>query len=224
MTTFFLIALLTAFTACAQSAHQSGQAGFDQLIPSDLRGQIDRSVTLEELQAHPEQYEGRTVMLGGTVLSSKRLKDRTEIEILELPLTEGLVPVADRMRSRGRFLAVKTEFLDPATVRPGSLVTVVGKVQGTEERPLDETMYTYPVLAILNVTDWDRVRPPYGYGYSTAAPYPYYGDYYGRFYGGYGRFGSWPYYGPYYPHYYGLPAAPPSQRGPRGRVPPQFRK
>jgi outer membrane lipoprotein len=227
MITFFLIAQVTAFTACAQSAHQTGQAGFDKLIPPDLREQIDRSVTLAELQAHPEQYEGRTVMLGGSVLSSKRLKDRTEIEILELPMTEGLLPAADRMRSRGRFLAVKTEFLDPATVRPGSLVTVVGKVMGTVEKALDETMYTYPVLEILNVTDWERVRPPYGYSAAAPypySPYPYYGDYYGRFYGGYGRFGSWPYYGPYYPYHFGLPAAPPSPGRSRGRVPPQFQK
>jgi outer membrane lipoprotein len=198
----------------------------DKIIPPDLREQVDRSVSLAELQAYPEQYEGRTVVLGGSVLSSKRLKDRTEIEILELPLTEGLVPAADRMQSRGRFLAVKTEFLDPATVRPGSLVTVVGKVQGTLGRPLDEIIYTYPVLEILNVTDWERTRPTYGY--SRAAPYPYLGGYYGRFggYGGYGRFydGYRPFYGPSYPYYFGGPASPSLPSPPPGRVPPQFRK
>ena len=226
MITLLLTAQVMAFTACAQSAHQSGQAGYDKLIPANLRQQMDRSVSLQELQAHPEQYEGRTIMLGGSVLSSKRLKDRTEIEILELPLMEGLVPAVDRTQSRGRFLAVKTEFLDPATVRTGSLITVVGKVVGTLERPLDETVYTYPVVEILHTTDWERIRPTFGY--SRAVPYSYLGDYYGG-YGGYSGYGG--FYDGYYrgyspfPYYYGFPVTPgPSSRPPPGRVPPQFKK
>jgi outer membrane lipoprotein len=213
-----------AFTACAESAHQTGQALFDKLVPPDLRQQIDRSVSFPELQAHPEQYEGKIVMLGGAVLSAKRLQDRTEIEILELPLTEGLVPTPDRLRSRGRFLAIKTEFLDPATVRTGSLITVIGKMIGISERHLDETVYRYPTLEILHLIDWEKRHLPYGY--SRAMPYPYPGGYYGRFYGGYGGFYDpyWPYYGPYYPYYFGLPVVPAPPNPPPSRVPPQFKK
>ena len=229
ITTLFLIAQLMA--ACAQSAHQSGQAEIDKLVPPDLRQQIDRSVSFSQLQAYPERYEGKIVMLGGPVLSAKRLQDRTEIEVLELPLTQGLLPAPDRMRSGGRFLATKTEFLDPATVRTGSLITVVGKVIGTVDRGLDEAVYRYPTVEILQLIDWEKRQVPYGY--TRGGPYPYPGSYYGG-YGGYRGFYDpySPYYGGYYPYggYYSYPyffggsvtAPPPSP--PPSQVPPQFRK
>jgi outer membrane lipoprotein len=223
---FLLIAPVVTFAACAQSAHQTGQANFDRIVPADLRHQIDRSVSYPELKDNPENYVGRIVMLGGTVLSAKRRTDRTEIEILELPLAEGIMPVADRTRSEGRFLAIKKDFLDPATVRPGARVTVIGEVKGTEVRSLDDTSYTYPVLEILQLTDWEKTRAPYGYAaygygpYGYPAPYPYglypYGGYYGRYWGPH-------YYGGYYPYPFIVPV-PSAPRPPPAQVPPQFKK
>ena len=215
--TFLLIAQAIAFAACAESAHQTGQAGYDRLVPADLRQQIDRSVTYQELQADPERFEGRMAMLGGIVLSAKRRQDQTEIEVLELPLAGWVVPVADRTRSEGRFLAVKNEFLDPATIRVGAPITVIGQAKGTAVRSLDDTTYKYPVLEILKLTDWEQTRVPYGYGplpYSSAF-YPY-GGYWDRYY--YGP------YSPYYPYYFGLPVNPRPSRPPPDRIPPQFKK
>jgi outer membrane lipoprotein len=219
-----LIAEAIAFAACAESAHQTGQAGYERLVPADLRQQIDRSVTLPELKADPEKYEGRVVMLGGIVLSAKRRLDQTEIEVLELPLASGVVPVADRTRSEGRFLAVKKEFLDPATIRIGAPVTVIGQVKGTAVRSLDDTRYTYPVLEILKLTDWEQTRVPSGY-YGWPSPYPY-ALYPYPYYSFYGRFWDPFYYDAYYyPYSFGVPgvrSAPPSP--PPAHVPPQFKK
>ena len=216
-----LIAQAIAFAACAESAHQTGQAGYERLVPADLRQQIDRSVTYAELKADPEKYEGRVVMLGGIVLSTKRGQDQTEIEVLELPLAGGIVPVADRMRSEGRFLAVKTEFLDPATIRVGAPITVIGQVEGIAVRSLDDTTYKYPVLEILKLTDWEKTTVPYGY-YGGAAYYPYARS---PYYGYYGRCGGPSYYDGYCsPYFFGIPGVRSAPSRPPANIPPQFRK
>jgi outer membrane lipoprotein len=220
--TSLLIAQAIAFAACAESAHQTGQAGYERLVPADLRQQIDRSVAYPELKADPEKYDGRVVMLGGIVLSAKRRQDQTEIEVLDIPLAGGVVPVADRTRSKGRFLAVKKEFLDPATIRVGAPITVIGQVKGTAVRSLDDTTYKYPVLEILQLTDWEKTRVPYGY-YGWPSPYPY--ALY-PYYGYYGRFWDPFYYDPYYyPYFFGVPGARSAPASPPpANVPPQFKK
>jgi outer membrane lipoprotein len=215
--------------ACAQSAHQSGQYIFDEVLPRDLRSQVDRNVDFSELRATPEQYQDKIVMLSGIVLDAKRKQDRTEIEVLQLPADPGSPPSGDRTRSEGRFLLMK-EGLDPATIERGHPITVIGQVKGKAVKMLDETEYTYPVLEIQHLVDWEKVRPRYagsGYGYGGYPyyPYPYYR---GPF--GYNPYWYGPYYGPYgyYPYYgsgfgFGGSAPAPSPRAPES-IPPRFRK
>ena len=220
--------------ACAQSAHQSGKDLLDKILPDQLQQQVDESVSFTELKANPSGYQGKTVMLSGIVLKSKRAKDRTEVEVMQIPTGSGAAPTKDRARSQGRFLAIKSgEFLDPAVVDAGTPVTIVGEVREPIHRSLDEGEYTYPVLEIKHVVDWDEVNPqiraaPYAYPYGRSMysyPYSYWGPY-----GGYGWYGGYPYYG--YP-YYGAPffgfgrgggGGSPGPSGPPASAPPQFRK
>ena len=161
--------------------------------------------------------------LAALCLEAKRAKDRTEIEVLQLPTDSGVIPSGDRSRSEGRFLAVVNQFLDPATIVPGTPVTVVGEVKGAVTRPLDDSEYTYPVIEINRLIDWNKImRSRYG----GAAPYPYYGGYFGTsFYWGWPYWPYWyyPYWGPYYPLIFVNPTPAPS-RPPPPSIPPQFRK
>jgi len=81
------------------------------------------------------------------------------------------------------------EFLDPATLPPGTRVTVTGEVTGTMTLPLDETEYSYPVIEARHIEvmpppEMARLRRPY--------PYPYMGP--GPYLGPYGYpYGRWPY-------------------------------
>lgn len=228
----WIVCVTVSLVACAQSAHQSGRDLLDKILPDQLQSQIDESVSFTELKADPYAYQGRTVMLSGIVLKSKRVKDRTEIEVLQIPTGSGAAPTKDRARSQGRFLAFKSgEFLDPAVVDAGTPVTVVGEVQEAVTRSLDDGDYRYPVVEIKHIVDWDEVNPqmraaPYAYPYGRsmyAYPYSYWGPY-----GGYGSpFYGYPYYG--YPYYYGpgfgfrggsvAPSGPPP-----ASAPPQFQK
>ena len=222
-----LIQLLTV-CACAQSAHQTGRDLLDQVLPPDVRQQIDSTVRFSDLEAAPSSYVGRTIMLSGIVLKAKRAKDRTEIEVLQLPAAPGGLPSDDRTRSEGRFLAVENTFLDPATIESGTPVTVVGEVKGGVARPLDDSEYTYPVIEITRLIDWNKSMPQYARG----SGYPYYGGYggyygaYAPFFGGgygYGYGYGYPFYSPYYPLLFGNPGPAPSSPPPQN-LPPQFRK
>ena len=228
-----LCLLLYWSTACAQSAHQSGRDLLDQILPDQVQQQVDESVSFSELKANSPAYQGKTVMVSGIVLKSRRVKDRTEIEVLQIPTGSGAVPTKDRARSQGRFLAVKSgEFLDPAVVDAGTPVTVVGEVGSPVTRGMDEGEYTYPVLEIKHLVDWDEVSPqirsaPYAYPYGRsmyAYPYSYWGPYggLGGWYGGYPGYGyGYPYYGPFFGS--GVGSSAPSGPPPAS-APPQFQK
>lgn len=225
--------LLSLTTGCAQSAHQSGRDLLDRILPDQIQQQVDPSVSFAALKADPSAYLGKTVMVSGIVIKSKRVKDRTEIEVLQIPTGSGAVPAQDRARSQGRFLAVKSgEFLDPAVIDAGTPITVVGEVGSAVTRAMDEGEYTYPVLEIKHLVDWDDVNPqersaPYAYPYGRsmyAYPYSYWGPYggLGGWYGGYPGYG----YGyPYYGSFFGFGSGSSAPGGPPpASAPPQFKK
>ncbi|MER3423313.1 MAG: hypothetical protein C4293_08875 [Nitrospiraceae bacterium] len=159
------------------------------VVPHTLQSQVDEDLTFTRVKESPDNYRGRLVVWGGEVLSAKRLKDATRIEVLQLPL-DNQQPVYDRTASQGRFLAYEREFLDPATLPAGTRVTIVGEVTGTATLPLDEAEYTYPTLEMKRLTVWPRME-------YRARPYPYMRPYWGPYWG---RRGGW--YDPYYPYYW----------------------
>ncbi|HWC51380.1 MAG TPA: Slp family lipoprotein [Nitrospira sp.] len=164
------------FTGCATS-----QDGAD--------GSSANRVTFGQVKAAPDSYRGQSVVFGGEVLSARRLKDATRIEVLQLPLDRLDRPATDRTQSQGRFIAMQREFLDPATIPPGTRLTVTGEVTGAMTLPLDETEYTYPVIEARHI----EVLPPEMAELSTR-PYPYYSGY-GPYWAPYGApyWRPWPY-------------------------------
>jgi outer membrane lipoprotein len=165
------------------------------VVPKDMQSQVDYTVGFTELHSAPDQYRGRIVVFGGEVLSAKRLKDGTRIEVLQLPLDRYQAPTYDRTASEGRFLAFEKDFLDPAKLPPGTRVTVVGEITGAMIQPLDETEYTFPTVEVKKLTVWPKIDRAY------ATPY-YPGSYWGP-YGAWGwrRWGPWgPY--PYSPYWW----------------------
>lgn len=158
----------------------SGCASLDDSPESDPSG--TPQITYAQLKTSTETYKGQAVTLGGKVLSARRLKDGTRIEILQLPLMSSLKPMLDLSKSQGRFVAVRKEFLDPATLPFGTFVTITGEVAGSLTLPLDETEYTYPVVDIKNVRVWpkdDEDGPPRIRPYMGPSPYmgPYWSPY-----------------------------------------------
>ena len=109
------------------------------------------------------------MLLGGEILKAKRLKEGTQVELLQLPLNKDREPTTDLTRSQGRVLVLHQASLDPATLTPGMLVTFVGEVSGAIIEKIDEADYRYPTLTVkhwyvwspANVDGWRR-GPYYG--------------------------------------------------------------
>lgn len=170
---FLALTLLFALTGCA-----STQEGGDF---SEETSQI----TFQQMKAAPDSFRGQTVIFGGEVLTAKRMKDGTRIEVLQLPLDRAGRPGYDLMQSEGRFLALHKEFLDPATLPYGTRVTVTGELTGTLTLPLDETQYTYPVVDARRLQVWPTVESA-----PSMRPYPGPSPYWGPYWG---PWRAWPY-------------------------------
>jgi Slp family outer membrane lipoprotein len=123
-------------------------------IPETLELHIDKNLTFTEVLASPESYKGRLILLGGEVLKAKRLKEGTRVELLQLPLNNDQEPTIDLTQSQGRVLVLHQEFLDPATLMPGMLVTFVGEVSGAIVEKMDEVEYRYPTLTVKHWHVW----------------------------------------------------------------------
>ncbi|MFQ5881950.1 MAG: Slp family lipoprotein [Candidatus Methylomirabilales bacterium] len=120
---WFIGLILALLTGCAS------------VLPPELREQVDRQVSFEELQRDPASYRGRMVVLGGEILGQYIYEDHVELEILERPLSEGRDNPKLRALSRGRFRISHREPLEPAVYRTGRPITVAGLVQGGQALP-----------------------------------------------------------------------------------------
>ncbi|MGE0470164.1 MAG: Slp family lipoprotein [Nitrospira sp.] len=205
-----LVGAVLMCSACAESIHQVQRDTELLGVPVWLEKEIDTTVSFAELKRTPSAYIGRTVMIGGNVIRAKRTGTGTELEVLQLPTAKDGILTEERLQSEGRFLAVREAFLDPASLPEGTPITVIGTVTGETTRLLDESDYTYPLLEVKHIIDWNSIAanrrrdrsPYYGayyppYGYSGFYPYGGYGSLWGPF-GGYGGYyGGRGFYGPY---------------------------
>lgn len=148
-----------------------------RVIPDSLKAQVNQAVTFDQVKSSPSSYQGELVVLGGKVLSVARVQDITCIEVLQLPLTNDLVPTMERSESEGRFMVLETEqkILDPTALKEGTLVTIVGEIQLPSEGHAGECRYEFPTLVNREMTVWDKNKTvstpltyygsPYGYGF-----------------------------------------------------------
>ena len=177
-TSLFAITLLAILAGCVST--QEAVDGPDSQA---------KALAFLEVKTAPDSFKGQSVVFGGVVLTARRLKGGTRIEVLQLPIDRSTRPGYDLTRSQGRFIAFQREFLDPATLPQGTRVTVTGDVTGSTTLPLDETEYTYPVIDIKRVQVWPRSEdlPPRMQSYYMG-PGAYWGPYWGPFWR------PWPYY------------------------------
>jgi len=119
--------------------------GCAPVISEKTLGQMDRGLNLEEVLKDPGAYTGRTIVLGGTILTVENLEGRTVAEVIEQKMNSQLKPVKPES-SAGRFLVEFEGFKDPALYNKGRRITVAGTITGVEKRTIGKTAYTYPVI------------------------------------------------------------------------------
>jgi outer membrane lipoprotein len=140
-------------------------------ISEQAQSQVTYMGAFAQLQQQPEKYANETVMWGGKIVQTQPGETTTELVVLQLDLA-GQDRPQDNDNSQGRFLARTTQFIDPALFPPGTLITVVGRVQGAEKRLIGQMAYQYPVIGIVELKKWpastgDSPRFHFGIGVGT---------------------------------------------------------
>jgi outer membrane lipoprotein len=134
-------------------------AGCAPPFSKTLLEKIEKNVPFAALQKEPEQFTGKLMMIGGTIVDTKNLKEGTQIEVLQRPLDgEGQPTLTDE--TGGRFLAVMPQFLDGAVYHRGRSITIIGEVTGSKMQQLGEIEYRYPVLTAKELHLWAPYAGP----------------------------------------------------------------
>jgi outer membrane lipoprotein len=141
-------------------------------ISQQAQDRVTLEIGFDELRKDPQRLKDEVVLLGGKIITTTPHDQGTELVVLQLPLQIGKRPNS-KGTSQGRFLVQTPEFFDPAVYAPDRLVTLVGEIQGVESRPLGQTVYRYPELALIEMKLWPEEeidREPrfhFGFGVGT---------------------------------------------------------
>ena len=122
-------------------------------ISRQVRDQVTYTGSFAELQKAPARYQGVMVLLGGKVIKTLTQQGATELVVLQLEIGNRDRPV-DNDQSQGRYLVRSARFLDPAIFPPGTLITVAGRLTGSETRAIGEMSYRYPVIEPAEMKKW----------------------------------------------------------------------
>ena len=156
----------TAILAAALAAGLAGCA--TQAKP--LRGDF---TAITPHQAAEQDSTGAVVRWGGRIIRTEPLADRTCFEMLSTRLDPGGRPYWAADDTRGRFIACRSGFYDPALFSDNREVTFTGRIDGYESRKIGEYDYRFPRIAADVVYLWpvrervDVVTRP--------APWPWWG-------------------------------------------------
>lgn len=139
------------------------------VISPQLMDQVDRDISYSSLASRPDEFKGKIVLLGGTIVQTVPKPKETEIEVVQKQTSSAGEPYLTD-KSEGRYLVRVDRFLDPAIYRSGRDITVAGEVQGAEVRRLGEIDYRYPVILASELYLWKRPTAPPAYPYPFGYP------------------------------------------------------
>ncbi|MHB8728095.1 MAG: Slp family lipoprotein [Sulfuricaulis sp.] len=122
--------------------------------PYDI-GSADPRVTPSEAARDVSGMLNHNVAWGGQIATAKNLKDRTELEVVGYPLDAVNRPDRDA-KPTGRFIVIRSGYLETADYAPGRLITVVGMVTQTRAGTVGEAKYIYPVVMADRLRLWPR--------------------------------------------------------------------
>lgn len=101
-------------------------------ISPSLQQQAGPPVSFAALSAHPEEYQGRLVILGGEVMSLQPWgREGTLMTVNQQELTRLGDPRG--APSGGTFVVESDQWLSPSTYQPKSTVKVAGEVKGRRD-------------------------------------------------------------------------------------------
>ena len=116
---------------------------------------IEDNTPIESVLQNTDAYEGQEVRWGGAVVSVENKERETWIEIVSRDLKSNGRP-KENDASGGRFIAKVVGFLEPEIYKKGRMVTIQGKVSGSEAGFIGTHAYTFPVVKSTKAHLWQK--------------------------------------------------------------------
>lgn len=142
-----MIAVLFSITLCLQ--------GCTYAISPGIADSADRTIPFEKLQADPDAFRGRLLVLGGTIAQTRTVGQGTLIEVIQKPLDYWGKPERTN-RTGGRFFVFTPGQLNTMAHAPGVDITIAGEVLETGSPVSGGTRYDDPVLLLKELKRWKR--------------------------------------------------------------------
>ena len=154
-------------------------------LSREVMRQVDETLTYQVVRQDPDRYMGKMALWGGVLVEIINRQNETDLRVRQTELDVEKRP-KEPDRSAGRFIVRYPGFLDPAIYKTGREITVAGEVIGKEILPLENILYSYPVILGKEIHLWEKrepVRPydppywdypfwgPWGYPYRWYRPY-----------------------------------------------------
>ncbi len=119
---FIALGLMAALLGCGPAISQK--------YIKEARTETGAPADFAALQANPEKFQGKMVVLGGDVISVSLKDDNSLLAVSQRELNPQLQPYGP---AYGTFYVMSDEFLSPSFFVANRKVTVAGVVQGTFE-------------------------------------------------------------------------------------------
>jgi starvation-inducible outer membrane lipoprotein len=119
-------------------------------LPRHYVRMAEPGATLTTLTAHPEMYQGKVVLLGGTIIEEEENAQDLWLHVINRPLDQDYVPnrpLDMNSPEAGSYWVVVASQQLPPQYRQWARITVAGRVT-------DMQRYREPVLALLYVRGW----------------------------------------------------------------------
>ena len=91
--------------------------------------------------------------LGGVIASVKNLKNKTRIEVVNLPIGSSGKPNINQ-EPQGRFVGYLEGFADPVKFAEGRLITLLGDSDRQETATVGDYSYDFPVMKVKSYHLW----------------------------------------------------------------------
>ncbi len=168
------------------------------VISRQMRDEALPALPLKTLVENVQDYQGKTVILGGYILGTENSPGLSTIWVLQTPLDAWETPI-EKDKSEGRLVVTSQDFLDPKVFQPDRQITVAGTIEGLSQANTGLCIFPCLKLSSREIYLWPEITD-YDY-FLYEEPYYYYPD------SGYDRF--------WYPYYYRYPYYYPHPRPPR---------
>jgi outer membrane lipoprotein len=121
--------------------------------PKPLQGDFQ---ALTPHEAAVGDHTSAMVRWGGRIIRTEPRPDRTCFEVISTKLNADGRPYWASDDTWGRFIACRTGFYDPALFQPNREVTFTGRIEGYEDRKVEEYVYKFPRIAADVVYLWPQ--------------------------------------------------------------------